>query len=942
MAFGGPGTKRGSANEPKKTPAPKTVGRVVRPIAPPSSGRIAPMPTDPDKVEKAKPAPVFKGIGGHTVKSTSDPLNPAYKAPKTRSGELAPNFFSEKQPTMKLGEDQRDFELRKARWEANKFARLFEAEQEATKGIKAEQKFQNIDRKEKFFQEKAQRLRTSTVVNPIYSRLSPTQKRLNAMLPEDDPRKIREAIPREGAYREPLRTEDFSAEEKKEIAQLNQIVASRERARKRGEGFVMPSLTEFQQERLQQIEQYQKSQRDIESLEDAEIKAEDDLRDLEKELGIMVGAEEGERIEINDDGTISVFRGDMEIDPVKRAENRARREMNREMEDAMDDHQEVLNSIRRRYRAAGTGEVSKQGKDLIAKEKREFKKKLDQFKENEEERIQNLIIQEKSRQKTVERNVEKMMSPEESLNQKKQAALLNRINKKINESRDAFGNPTIDFLEAYDLVEKERKDMGSALKPFETFQKKIASGEVNDDFSNASMVAFKITKDTGEIKKILSNTAGMTADMVEDQMFKLAKYRNPAITIEQWKEKESKKATMQEFLDVINGDQQDLIEIGELLDTANLTDRKSLVNAALNSDNVSEEVKEYLRDVKSFIDREEEQEEDELVDFFMQRGVYSSEGEFRDVSEEDIALGKLQVGYDQVNERPVYRSLTQGQQRKMLEKIREKNFAEIAKQDSTLPRDRDTMDKVHEGTNIMASLPPAQRPGFVEKVEAKIPVLGAWMRNVMNFYSDVDRSLGGVLPGNAEVFQENAKVKEVQRPRNTGNIANDLNNPGNLTRGGVGDQFASGFTTITPTDGNEREFLVFDSPEAGRKAMIADIAAKQDGRSSFTDGSETLNEFIDVWAGQNTSQGYRETVARESGYDLGTNIRLIPTTALADAVQKAEGFSGTQAEPNTAFAEQPQSGDDLLDEFPQFRDQIKTARGQGYSDDEIREFLKNR
>ena len=135
-------------------------------------------------------------------------------------------------------------------------------------------------------------------------------------------------------------------------------------------------------------------------------------------------------------------------------------------------------------------------------------------------------------------------------------------------------------------------------------------------------------------------------------------------------------------------------------------------------------------------------------------------------------------------------------------------------------------------------------------------------------------------------------LSAIPRQRNTGNIANDLNNPGNLTSGGLGDAMALGFTSITPTDGNSRNFLVFSSPTEGIKAMEADIAAKQSGGSTYLKGTETLNEFIDVYAGKPTSQGYRDTVAKIAGVSLSDGFKGIDTTLLARAVRTAEGFTG--------------------------------------------------
>ncbi len=92
-------------------------------------------------------------------------------------------------------------------------------------------------------------------------------------------------------------------------------------------------------------------------------------------------------------------------------------------------------------------------------------------------------------------------------------------------------------LEAEAKVKADIKAFGSTSKManYDQFQKLRGTGDINEDFSNAGMAIFnKITKNKGEIKKILENTPGMTPDMVNDQLFSIDKVNNPALTREAW------------------------------------------------------------------------------------------------------------------------------------------------------------------------------------------------------------------------------------------------------------------------------------------------------------------------------------------------------------------------------------------------------------------------
>ena len=131
------------------------------------------------------------------------------------------------------------------------------------------------------------------------------------------------------------------------------------------------------------------------------------------------------------------------------------------------------------------------------------------------------------------------------------------------------------------------------------------------------------------------------------------------------------------------------------------------------------------------------------------------------------------------------------------------------------------------------------------------------------------------------------------RPRNTGNVANDLNNPANLVAGGVGDQFAIGSTQVTGKDGVTRNFLVFQNVEDGYKAMAADLKAKFEGRSSRIKPTDTLGRLTDVWVGgEGAGKGYKSVVSKQLGVGLNTPISQLDPMQTARALAKAEGFTG--------------------------------------------------
>jgi hypothetical protein len=131
--------------------------------------------------------------------------------------------------------------------------------------------------------------------------------------------------------------------------------------------------------------------------------------------------------------------------------------------------------------------------------------------------------------------------------------------------------------------------------------------------------------------------------------------------------------------------------------------------------------------------------------------------------------------------------------------------------------------------------------------------------------------------------------RELPRLQNTGNVANDLNNPGNLRPGGVGDEFAIGYVKVPQKGNPDSVFLVFRNAEDGAKAQEADIRAKVTGGSRYMTPSTSLDKMLDIYAG-NPNAGYKNTVASTLGVDLNAQIGTLDPNALAGAIRKAEGF----------------------------------------------------
>jgi len=191
-------------------------------------------------------------------------------------------------------------------------------------------------------------------------------------------------------------------------------------------------------------------------------------------------------------------------------------------------------------------------------------------------------------------------------------------------------------------------------------------------------------------------------------------------------------------------------------------------------------------------------------------------------------------------------------------------------------------------------------------------------------------------------------IPEMPRPRNTGNVANDLNNPNNLVKGGVGDKYAIGYNTIVGNDGVSRDFLVFDTVENGIRGMAEDFKAKVSGGSAHIRPQESLDKLADVWVGgAGAGDNYKAVVSQMMGTSLDTPIQGLDPNRLATAFAKAEGFTGgapiKQTAAMQAQAEDNQIAAETVDDMVNNLFNLRVGQGKVDSKDafQFKKSIKN-
>lgn len=123
------------------------------------------------------------------------------------------------------------------------------------------------------------------------------------------------------------------------------------------------------------------------------------------------------------------------------------------------------------------------------------------------------------------------------------------------------------------------------------------------------------------------------------------------------------------------------------------------------------------------------------------------------------------------------------------------------------------------------------------------------------------------------------------------NIPQRNNNPGNVkttgTRtGGVAAQYALRNPDGTPKV-DKYNHLIFPTPEAGLRGLVADLTAKINGQSSYMPANPSLAQLGSVYAEDGS---WASGVARILGVPVGTATSTIPMTSLVAAISKQEGY----------------------------------------------------
>ena len=125
----------------------------------------------------------------------------------------------------------------------------------------------------------------------------------------------------------------------------------------------------------------------------------------------------------------------------------------------------------------------------------------------------------------------------------------------------------------------------------------------------------------------------------------------------------------------------------------------------------------------------------------------------------------------------------------------------------------------------------------------------------------------------AKIFDKKKRVAtKASKPNVKNTLAVKNNNPGNLR----------------PSSG--KGFKKFSSPEEGFNALIKQIDLYKTGESSHTEGNETLQELINIYAPSNENDpiNYANIVAERLNITSDTLIKDINTKKLAEAIAYVE------------------------------------------------------
>lgn len=477
-------------------------GGAVRPTA-----GSAPMPTPTEKVELTTQAPA--GALPEGVFSTEDPRNPAFKPPVDYGGAPVGGAQTRMQ---ELEKKLADSEAERARIE------------QATMQSRESAEDQRRIREEELFQEKQKRIQGRTEVSPRLGDLSEQERRLlnfdvtGEGLQERGQPRIREAVP-VSTGREAIREVDRARQDKLNLMKANFEQAQREKAMRAGlkPRPFSPGASKFaeqmakQREALKQAEELAKTEKE----EVGAIKS--DINTLKTVLGV----ETTQDINILEDGRIQIVDKDTRevFDPVKRAQERFERDTYKQVQDAHEAHNAKTRQIRAQY-STEDGELTMQGKKLLARTESDFAIDIRDYQEKRQEQFEGVLLQEKQRQMKLEEFASpatpKKLTSEDVLKKRMQEDRISMINDIIDESRDENGIPAINHLQASKLLDKRLNKLGSEEKvdQYQAFRAQVKGVPVDQWFD----LAVGATNNNIEDAVKALQTAGVPEALIEQDL----------------------------------------------------------------------------------------------------------------------------------------------------------------------------------------------------------------------------------------------------------------------------------------------------------------------------------------------------------------------------------------------------------------------------------------
>ncbi len=140
---------------------------------------------------------------------------------------------------------------------------------------------------------------------------------------------------------------------------------------------------------------------------------------------------------------------------------------------------------------------------------------------------------------------------------------------------------------------------------------------------------------------------------------------------------------------------------------------------------------------------------------------------------------------------------------------------------------------------------------------------------------------GGFTPDQIRSYSQSQSFSSVgNTTASTGqNRPQRNNNPGNVKAGGLSDSLAVGK--------DDQGHLIFPNPDAGFKALTADLTAKINGGSKYLPKNPTIAQLGKVYA---EDPNWPKKVAMMLGVGVDTPTSTVPIAKLVKAVATQEGF----------------------------------------------------